>query len=344
MAAYQKRGDSWRALVRRKGLKPVTKTFARKADAVVWARKLESEVDEGFLPNIGESSRVTISELLDRYAAATAGVKRSAPKDKSTINLIKKHFGHLTLNRLGARHITAFKDERLKAGRSLATIKNNIHLLSAMLEMARTQWDYYLPENPVRKVKLETPDNQRTRRLSKDEEERLLAATAKYSHPVELRSIIIVAVETGMRLGELLDLTWDRVDLKKGVAFLPTSKTKDSRYVPLSKRALDAIEKLPKDGKDNRLFDIWSGSDTFNKTWRKTLERAGIADLRFHDLRHEAASRFNEMGMSTVNIAAITGHKSFQMVRRYSHPPAEFLAKLIDKLKDDTDQDGDDEQ
>jgi len=328
--------------VRRKGLTPISKSFPRKAEAVMWARKIESQVDEGFYPNVGESNKVTIAELLDRYAEETAGIKRNASREKSTIRLLKEHFGELTLARLGARHIAHFRDKRLAEGKSLSTIRNNVHLLSAVLEQARTTWDYYLPENPVRKVKLDTPDNHRTRRLSEDEEARLLAAASQYGNPVMLRSIIIAGIETAMRLGEMLDLTWDRVDLKKGTVFLPRTKTKDSRYVPLSKRAIKAISALPRDGKDNRVFDTWRGADSFNKTWRKTLERAGITDMRFHDLRHEAASRFNELGMSTVNIAAITGHKTFQMVRRYSHPPAEHLAKLIDKLKDENAPGGED--
>lgn len=134
-----------------------------------------------------------------------------------------------------------------------------------------------------------------------------------------LDPMVVLAVETAMRLGELLNLTWGHLDLTARVATLPETKNGESRRVPLSTRAVEVLRGIPRHLSDARVFWRWSRADSFENAWRRAVGKAGIADLRFHDLRHEATSRLFERGFNMMEVAAITGHKTLQMLKRYTH-------------------------
>jgi integrase len=140
-----------------------------------------------------------------------------------------------------------------------------------------------------------------------------------------------LAIETAMRLGELLALEWKHVDLERRVAFLPHTKNGHSRSVPLSPIAVELLASWPR-SLTGRVFPQWSRPDSVETVWRRAVQRAGLEDLHFHDLRHEATSRLFERGLNVMEVAAITGHKTLQMLRRYTHLRAENLAeRLMDK-------------
>jgi putative DNA primase/helicase len=132
-----------------------------------------------------------------------------------------------------------------------------------------------------------------------------------------LLPVVRFAIETGMRMGEILSLEWRNVDLTQRVATLPDTKTGDARQVPLSTAAIAAISPLPRHIKDGRVFWKWKRADSLENTWRRAVKSAGIIDLRFHDLRHEAVSRFFELGLNPMEVASISGHKTLQMLKRY---------------------------
>ena len=144
-----------------------------------------------------------------------------------------------------------------------------------------------------------------------------------------LAAIMELAIETAMRLGELLALEWPNVDLAARVALLPDTKTGEARRVPLSSRAVAILAALPRHISRRRVFWAWTRPDSFENCWRRAVRTAGMQNLRFHDLRHEATSRFFERGLSLPEVAAITGHKTWQMLRRYTHLNVPALAQKL---------------
>jgi integrase len=144
-----------------------------------------------------------------------------------------------------------------------------------------------------------------------------------------LEPLIILALETGMRLGELLGLEWPRVKLDTRVAHLPVTKNGEPRSVPLSSKAIETLMRVPRNLQNHRVFWTWTRSDSVENAWKRAVVNAEIIGLRFHDLRHEATSRLFERGLSLPEVASITGHKTWSMLRRYTHLKAEDLAAKL---------------
>jgi integrase len=143
-------------------------------------------------------------------------------------------------------------------------------------------------------------------------------------------SAVRFAIETGIRMGEVLSLTWRNVDLAQRISTLLDTKTRDGRQVPLSTAAIAAISSLPRHFSDERVFCTWQRADSLENAWRRAVKLAGLEDLRFHDLRHEAVSRLFELGLNPMEVASISGHKTLQMLKRYTHLRA---ADLVRKLR-----------
>ncbi|MEO5337337.1 MAG: site-specific integrase [Magnetospirillum sp. WYHS-4] len=169
------------------------------------------------------------------------------------------------------------------------------------------------------------PQPRPQQRLKKGEQDRLLEA-CRASRSTWLAPIVVLAMETGMRLGEIVGLQWENVDFGSRVAALPMTKNGTRREVPLSSRAIVTLRKLPR-SIDGRVFPITD--EAVKRAWRAATTRADIEDLRFHDLRHEATSRLFEKGLDTMEVAAVTGHKTLTMLRRYTHLKAADLAKKL---------------
>lgn len=244
-----------------------------------------------------------------------------------------------------------YRDERLSAcaygARKSAvrsTIKPNtvrleLALLSHLFTIAIKEWQLGLIQNPVANIRKPRLGAGRDRRLSDDEECMLTDALSSYSNPM-LAWIFQIALETGMRSGEICGLKLRQVDLTRRVVRLSQTKNDDARTVPLSRAAAEAFKDAvahpvrPK-GCDLVFFGE-PGRDgkrrpyNFNKVWIELKKGLGIEDLRFHDLRHEAVSRFVEAGFSDQEVSAISGHKSMQMLKRYTHLRAEDLVKRLD--------------
>ncbi|WP_313872821.1 site-specific integrase [Rugamonas sp. DEMB1] len=164
----------------------------------------------------------------------------------------------------------------------------------------------------------------RDRRVTAAEIAKIIEATES----TELRTIIVLAVETGMRRNELASLVWEEVDLKKQTAHLPKTKTDVPRTVPLSKTAIKALKNFaPR--KEGRIFTLQA--ESMSQAFERACEahRANIVGVRFHDMRHEATSRLFEKGLNVMEVATITGHKTLDMLKRYTHLRAEDLAKKL---------------
>lgn len=245
MAIIRKLRGRWQAQVRRRGLAPRARSFDTKADAERWARQLEAQVDRaGLLPDTRPAETTTLKQVLTRYADSVSPKKRSSVSEVARINaLLRRDIVHRTLATLSSSDLATYRDERLKVV-SPATVIRELNTISHALDTARRDWGIHLIENPCKLVRRPRAPKGRTRRLGPDEEAKLLEA-ADFGRNTFMRSLIILAVETGMRRGELLGLTWENIDLDAGVAHLPLTKNGESRDVPLSKRARETLAAFP---------------------------------------------------------------------------------------------------
>jgi len=330
VATIRQRGSGkWQAIVRRKGQLPTVRSFLARADAERWARQIESEIDRGVFVDRSPAERTTVGELIDRYLQEVTPAKRSAASEKRRLRLLRTEFGPLSAASLKASHVSSYRDKRLSEGTAGATIVKDLNSLSHVLDVAIKDWSLPLSTNPVKMVRKPKQSSGRERRLRPGEEERLLDACRDSRCGPMLEPIVVLAIETGMRLGELLSLEWPRINLEKRVAFLPITKNGEARSVPLSPTAVQTLQRIPRSLRNQRVFWTWTRSDSFENAWRRAVATVPLDDLRFHDLRHEATSRFFERGLSLIEVAAITGHKTLQMLKRYTHLRAEDLAMKL---------------
>jgi integrase len=325
MPTIRKKGEGqYHVQIRKRGYPTQTKTFTKEADAKRWATIIEAEMERGVFVSRTEAESTLLKDVLQRYATEVLPMKRSAQSDRSRIKTLLESFGQYRMASLTSTQVAAFRDRRLQVVGPQSVI-HEINLLNRVLKAATMDWGIALPGGlPTAQVRKPTKPRGRDRRVSQDEIAKILVATES----AELRTIIALAVETGMRRNELASLMWDHIDLKKQTAHLPKTKTDVPRTIPLSKAAIAALETFG--AKDQgKVFSLQgeSMSQAFERACEK--HRADIPGVRFHDLRHEATSRLFEKGLNLMEVAAITGHKTLDMLKRYTHLRAEDLAKKL---------------
>ena len=326
MATYEKRGKFWRVKVRRVGAPEQTRTFDNKALAERWARSVDTQIDDGILVDRRAADRTSLAQVLERYRLEVTPTKRGAQDENLRLRAMAlRPFARIRMSALTSSYLAVYRDERLKVV-SGATVNREFNVLSHAIDTARREWDIYLPLNPCTLVRRPPQGRPRNRRLRRDEEARLLSA-CREARNVWLAHVVTLAIETGMRRGELLALQWPYVDLEKRIAFLPITKNGESRGVPLSSRAVGVFRALPRSASP-RVFGGLT-AQAVKLSFKRAVRRAGIEDLRLHDLRHEATSRFFEKGLNVMEVAAVTGHKTLQMLKRYTHLSAGDLAARL---------------
>ena len=316
----------WQAIIRRKGHPSQTKTFRAKRDAEAWARAIEAEMDRGVWRDTSAAERTTLRECLDRYAQEIVPTKKG--DGRRELGFLRQWRARPIACRFMAaidgQDVAVSIKEMEAEGKSANTIRLHLALLSHLFEIARKEWRMASLINPVELVRKPKLPQGRERRLVDDEEARLLAACQSVNP--ELAAIARFAIETAMRQGEILGMTWTLVDPRRRVVHIPDPKNGIARDVPLSSAAERVLSALPRrmDGK------VWTYTqDGMRASWRRALAQAGIDGLTFHDLRHEATSRLFEKGFNPMEVSAITGHKTLQMLKRYTHLRAEDLAKRM---------------
>ncbi len=330
MASIRKRGPyQWEARIRRKGWPIQCKTFERKQDAEEWARDIESEIDRGIFSCRKEAENTTLTEALDRYAREVTPHKKGAQQELARIARWKQQpLSQAFLATIRGADLAKYRDDRLSEGKSSNTVRLELAVISHLFNIARKEWGMESLSNPAQNIRMPSNSRPRDRRLVDDEEERLRHA-CRESKSKGLEAIVILAIETAMRQGELLGLEWKNVDFKRRIAHLPYTKNNESRDVPLSSRAIEVLKARPRDIKSNKVFYDWKRNDSLGNSWRRAVKRAAIEGLRFHDLRHEATSRLFERGLNIMEVATITGHKDLKMLKRYTHLKAEDLARKL---------------
>ena len=311
----------WQTHIRRRGYPAQVRTFDTKAEAQAWAAMVESEIARGVFVSRAEAERTTLTEALDRYEREVTPHKKSAYDERYKLKAWRtSNLSRRSLASIQGKDLAAWRDAEIRRGSSASTVRRKLALFSHLFEIARKEWGMESIINPVDNIRLPPPGQPRTRRLVDDEEARLLATAKTYSG--EIGPIITLAIETAMRRGEISAMQWENLDRKSRVLLLPETKNGTPRRVPLSSRALAALERLPRriDGK------VWDMKpDSISQAFERVCLSAGVEGLTFHDLRHEATSRLFEKGLNPMEVAAITGHKTLQMLKRYTHLRAEDL-------------------
>jgi integrase len=327
MASIRKRGVyQWEVRIRRKGHPVTCKTFENKAIAEKWAREVESEMDKGVYVSRSEAESTTLDEALDRYIQEHT--PKLSPSNKSryvALALKRRPLANKILATIRGKDIADFIKERGAEGVAGNTIRIDLTVISKVFNLAIQEWGMESLQNPVARVSRPKIGKGRERRLEGGEEQRLLAVA-----PPDMQKIICLALETAMRREELSSLCWSNIDLERRTATLYKTKNGDTRTIPLSPRALEILRaiKEQQNGEEDRLFK--QKSDTVTYTMRQTCKKAGINGLTFHDLRHEATSRlFENTDLDMMEIRAITGHKTLQMLVRYSHLRMDRLADRL---------------
>ena len=356
MATFvETKSKTWKAVVRRRGYPTVSKTFRLKRSAEDWARGVEDEMARRIFIHRAGSEKTTLRQAMERYLAEVSSTKRESTqkseqtKSKPLIRIL----GDYSLAALTPDIIAAYRDKRLsenvqtkspkskpKGTVSNSTVLHELALLSHLFTTAIQEWHIGLTFNPVSGVRKPSPGRGRNRRLGPHEERKLLEATRAYSNPF-MGWIVELALETSMRLGEASGVKLEQVDLSRRIIMLPDTKNHEIRMVPLSRRATEIMREalaFPRPHDCQLVFFGEPGKNgkrspyAFTKTWGLLKTKLGMPDLRFHDLRHEAVSRLVEGGLSDQEVSAISGHKSMQMLKRYTHLRAEDLVRKLDQF------------
>lgn len=334
-----------RARVRRAGIAK-SKAFERVGDAKAWARRVESEIERGAWKDLPPGAAMTLAAALDKYQKEITPRKRSASSEKSVLHIIREDSSGLldaTLDRVTGADLAGLRDKWKRDGVSASTIRRRLALLSHLYGIARKEWRMPGLVNPVQDVRLPAVHDARSRRISDAELKAVCAATESR----ELGDFLRLALATTMRRGEVWALRWENVKLQDRTAWLPAEVTKrqKGRFVPLSRGAIAVLKEI---GQKSRGPVFHFDPHTYTRAWRRAVDRARaqfvadckergedadpnfLVDARLHDLRHEGASRYaEEKGFSTIELAAITGHKDLRMLNRYTHPNAKAIAKRM---------------
>lgn len=327
----------YRVLVRLKGQPATSATFKRVTDAKKWAADTESAIREGRYFKTSEARKKTLGDLIDRYKVDVMPRKSEALRKQQTAQLEwwRKKIGAHVLADVTPALIAETRDDFArspvgKKERSAGSVNRYLAALSHAFTVSVREWGW-LDRNPVKSVSRLKEPRGRVRFLSDDERDRLLKACKESAHPV-LYPLVITALSTGCREGELLSLRWPQVDLDRGVILLLNTKNDERRAVPLMGLARDVLKELAKVRRidDDQVFQITVSR--LRSPWAKALKAAKIDDFRFHDLRHSAASYLAMNGASLVEIAHVLGHKTLVMVKRYSHLSEQHTSSIVEKM------------
>lgn len=344
MATIVKRSSGyWQAKIRIKGYPSRSETFPSKALAEAWAKEIEANLHRTGFVQDKKKNTVLFSDLVKDFSEKFAPEHYRGRAWKYKVDALEKRLGNYYLTTLTPDVIAKYRDERLKdrdsrytkniddaPAVSPATVKSEIDILSTMLDVARREFGYITPDRQrIMDVRRPKAGRFRDRRLNEGEWERLLTECAKSGNPL-LSSAFEFTVATGVRQGELLSMQWEDLNSKQCYVMLRNPekiKNQEIRAVPLSSRAMSVLDNLPGE-RTGQIFKLPKG--TLYSAFRHALKRAQIDNLTWHDLRHEALSRIAEMDdFNLIEIAAISGHKNLQTLKRYIHLQARKLAQKL---------------
>jgi integrase len=325
MATITKRKGKYRVQVRKNGTS-ISETFTLRKDAETWGKQKELEIERGELPCDPKSKLkgLTLHDLVVRYRDTVTPQKKSRKQETSALNKFLRHgICSKALADVATSDFSEYRDERLQTVTAV-TLQRELATIHNVYTVASDEWGIPIKENPLDKLALKATPVERERRLREGELD-LIIADAKARKNQLILPVILFAIETGMRLSEILGAEWRHLDLKTRTLRIPDAKNGTPRRIPLTRNAIEVLEGLDTD--EDHVFPI--NSSTFKNTWLRMMDRLKIEDLHFHDLRHEGISILFEKGLNVPEVASISGHKDWKKLRIYANPrPADILKKL----------------
>lgn len=326
MATFRFRSSRWQARVRRLGHPDETRSFLTHQEAERWARSVESELDQGGYTSPAGAQKTTLGALIQRYMAEVLPSMKGAHEDAIRLKAIcRRPICKNSIAALTPTKVAEYRDLRLKEV-APGTVVRELAYLSSIINHGRREWGIHA-NNPVALVRKPTQPKGRERVLTSAERERLLAELQPTGRRnVWMRSVVVLALETGMRRSELLALRWGDINLERRTATLHMTKNGESRVVPLSTTAVQTLTSMPR-SICGAVFPITACALAAN--FDKAVARAKLPDLHFHDLRHTAITLMATKLPNLIELAAVSGHKSLKMLQRYYHPDAGDLARKL---------------
>lgn len=339
MASITQRSGSFRVRIFRKNDKPISKSFSSEPEAAQWLKKTQAQLELGLYQEEVKNQvnlKVGFSEAVEKYIPAHSVHKGNHKTEAGILRILANRWEGRSLSTISKQDIVLLKEELLAKGRAASTVNHYLNALSQLYQIAINEWGLKVA-NPITGIKRMSEPQGRMKRLSIEAETALLACCHELNLDY-LADIIVVAVETGMRCGEILSMRWEDVDFINRRVLLRDTKNGESRQVPLSSRVKTILEQLSSRNTDDLVFPYcrWAIRRHYTRAVKQSAEsHKGVqnpfTDLRFHDLRHEALSRLSDKGLNVMEIAHISGHRTLAMLRRYTHPCHETLLGKLDR-------------
>lgn len=338
MATIRKRvlkdgSASYLVVIRKTGAPHISKTFSNEQKAKVWARRIEVQADDGSYREVTKEERtLTLSAALERYRTEVLDEVKKRREIGFIQQWLTRPIASKFLSSIRSTDITEAITEMRAEGKGPRTINLHLAVVSHLYTVATKDWGMEFLSNPVLVVRKPKTPAGRDRLLTDEELERLLEACRSINP--DLANMVLFAKYTALRQSELLEMTWDMVDLRERIYHVvgakdPTVAGGRDRDVPLSLDAMHILESLER--RDDRRVWSYQTTDGLRASFGKAKLRANIRDFHFHDLRHHAATDFVEGALDLISVSAITGHKSLQMLKRYTHPSTKSILDKLDQ-------------
>ena len=325
MASIYKRNGKWRVEIRKKGSKGIHKSFIVKDDAIRFARETEVKIEQGLYQDLTLAKTTKLKDVLAQYRDRVSINKKGYEQERYKINkIIRSDIADKTLSQLTPLVLFEYIEQQKKLY-TASTVNKSITIINLALNFAERFLGISLNKNPLKFIK-RLKESQFVGQVIEPHEEALLLKHAEFSKLYWLKTAIILGIDCGLRRGEILKLKAQDINFNNNTAVLKDTKNGETREIGLSQRAIHEIKKLPVTI-DGKLFPC-KRLDTFTFYYNQLKRRSGVKK-RFHDTRHTFASRSTTSGWSITEIAAQGGWKQLQVLKRYTHIKAEYLAKKM---------------
>ena len=339
MATITKRKNRYTAVVRRAGYPTTTKTFGLKTDAKRWAAQLEADIDSGRIHKLRDrkSDDDTVGGLITRFIEEVHPLKQFGESKLATLQLSARELQNVKIAKWKARDVIAYGTKRRETV-SKSTLNQQLQYISQVLEYARIVWEIPMDGNPVKdgryalsKTGLVGSSNKRGRRLRVGEYEKLVDAAAGHW----ITYYITIARDNTMRLGEIHNQVWKDVNFDERTLTIrnrkdPNQKEGNDETIPMIGHTYEVLRGLwAVSTRKGRVFSMVKNAKSVSDKFAAVTQAAGIDDLHFHDLRHEAISKLFERGLQIQEVALVSGHKSWDSLKRYTQlKPGQILEAL----------------
>jgi len=323
------KGDVYRVLIRKAGAKPISKTFSNKKLAIQFAQSMDSNREFFEAYGYENNKEIKLSLLIGNYLKYEYKGKDKIEQSRK-LRIWLKYFGDIRIKEIKASSIS-HSLSALPSHLSNASINRHKAAISGALTYALRKG--YIKTNPARIIPSLPENNERTRFLSEAERTRLFSS-CRASHWDKLYLIVLLAITTGARKGELTKLRWNDIDFERRTAYVSTTKNGQPKVLPLTDSVIRELQVFNKND-SSLIFQSKVKENVaycFTKPWKKALEDAEIKDFRFHDLRHSCASYLAQSGASLLEIADVLGHKQISVTKRYAHLCIEHKSSLINRV------------